>query len=77
MSDAVKVCAGILVAAVAVAFVVLLNVALFALIGIAAAWLWGMFAVPAGAPPLAWWECALGLLVIRWILAFLLPSRVK
>ena len=77
MSNAVKIITGILSAAVVVAFFMLLWMALFALIGIAAAWLWGMIAVPAGAPPLAWWECALGLLVIRCILAFLLPSRVK
>ena len=55
----------------------LLFVVIFVVVGVVAAWIWNMYAVPAGMLPLAWWECALGLLVLRWILAFLLPNRVK
>ena len=76
MDSVLKVIGGLLAAAFFFAFILALNLALFALIGICGAWLWNSFLVPVTElPPIAWWECALGLLVIRWILAFLLPRR--
>jgi hypothetical protein len=76
MNDAVKVIGGLLVAGLAIAFVILLNLALFALMGVCGAWLWNAYLVPVTELPLiAWWEFALGLLVLRWILAYLLPRR--
>jgi len=76
MKDWVEILCGLCAAVFFFAFIFLLNLALFALIGIAGAWAWNTFLVPAtDLPFIAWWECALGLLVIRWVLAFLLPRR--